>query len=69
MDYINNRWPAKIEEQHKPYLRKRNELCIILSTMGNMVVIPFQLCECIVNKLHDCHPEIVTMKALAQSYF
>ena len=26
MDYINNGCPAKIEEQCKPYLRRRNEL-------------------------------------------
>ena len=34
-----------------------------------MVVILFQLCECIINELHDCHPGIVRMKVLAQLYF
>ena len=71
MDYINNEWPAKTEEQCKPYLRRRNELCINLSCLhwGNRVVILFQLRELVINKLHDCHPEIVRMKALAGSYF
>ena len=27
MDYVNNGWPAIIEEQYEPYLKRRNELC------------------------------------------
>ena len=71
MDYINNGWPAKIEELCKPYLRRRNELCINLSCLqwGNRVVIPFHLCERVINELHDSHPGIVRMKALVRSYF
>ena len=33
MDCINNGGPSKIEEQCKPYLRRRNELCINLSRL------------------------------------
>ena len=33
MDYINNGWPTKIEEQCKPYFRRRNELCVSLSCL------------------------------------
>ena len=71
MDYINNGWPAKIEEQCKPYLRRRNELCINLSYLqwGNRVAIPFQLRENVINELHELHPEIVRRKALAWSHF
>ena len=73
MDYINNGWPAKIEEQYKPYLiyLRRNELCVNLSCLqlGNRVVIPFQLRESVINELHNCHPGVVRMKALARSYF
>ena len=71
MYYINNEWPAKIEEQCKPYLRRRNELCINLSCLqwGNRVVILFQLCEHVINELHDCHPGIVRMKVPARFYF
>ena len=67
MDYINNGWPAKIEEQCKPYLRRRNELCISLSCLqwGNRVAIPFQLRENVINEVHEFHPEIVRRKALA----
>ena len=67
MDYINNAWLAKIGEHYKPYLRRRNELCINLSCpqWGNMVAIPFQLCEIVVNELHKFHPEIVRRKSLA----
>ena len=68
MDYINNEWLAKTEEQCKPYLRRRNELCINLSCLQweNRFVIQFQLSESVINKLHDCHPGIVRMKALAR---
>ena len=71
MDYINNWWPAKIEEQCKLYLRRTNKLCINLSCLkwGNRVVVPLQHCECVINELHDCHPGIARMKALARSYF
>ena len=71
MDYINNGWPAKLEELCKPYLRRRNEICINLSCLqwGNRVVIPFQLCERVINELHDSHPGILRMKALVRSYF
>ena len=68
MVYINNGWPTKIEEQSKPYFRRKNELCINLSCLqwGNKLVIPFQLRESVINELHDCHPGIVRMKALAR---
>ena len=65
MDFINSKWPAKIEKQCKSYLRRRNELYLQL---GNRVVTLFQLCERVINKLHDCHPGIVRKMALARSY-
>ena len=67
MDYINNAWPAKIEEQYKTYLRRRNELFTNLSYLqwGNMVAIPFQLCETVVSELRKFHAEIVRRKSLA----
>ena len=71
MDYINDGWSVKIEEQCKPYLRRRNELCINSSCLqwGNKVVIPFQLREHVINELYDCHLGIVRMNALAQLHF
>ena len=66
MDYINNGCPAKIEEQCKPYLSRRNELCISLSCLqwGSRVVTPFQIRESVIKELPDCHPEILRIKAL-----
>ena len=71
MDYINNGWPAKIEEQWKPYLRRRNELCINLFCLhwGNRVVIPLQFREHVINKLHDCHLGVVRMKSQPDCIF
>ena len=36
---------------------------------GKTVEIPFQLRERVINELHDCHPGIFKMKALARSHF
>ena len=71
MDCINNGWPAKIEEQWKPCLRRRSELCINLSCLhwGCRVVISLQFRERVINKLHDCHLGVVRMKSLPQLYF
>ena len=71
MDIINDGWSGKIEEHCKPYLRRRNKLCINSSCLqwGSKVVIPFQLREHVINELHDCHLGIVRMNALAQSHF
>ena len=53
MDYINNGWPTRVEEQCKPYIRRRYELCINQYCLqwGNRVAIPFQLRERVIQKL------------------
>ena len=63
-------WPSKANEQIKPYFCGRNELAVESSclTWGNKVVIPFQLRENILIELHENHPGIVRMKALACSH-
>ena len=70
IDYVLFGWPSKVNEQFKPYLCRRNELSVENSCLiwGNKVVIPFQLRQKLLTELHENHPGIVRMKALAHSY-
>ena len=45
IQYIQNGWPSKVQEQFKPYVRRKYELSIENSSLhwGNQVVIPHQL--------------------------
>ena len=58
------------EEQFKPYRRKMFELttecgCVL---WGARVVVPVALRTKVLDELHDVHPGVVRMKALARSY-
>ena len=69
IDFVLSRWSSKGNEQFKPYFCRTNELawefCLIWENKG---VIPFQFRETILIELHENHPGIVRMKALAHSY-
>ena len=58
------------DESFKPYLRKKHELttesgCVL---WGTRVVVPMALCTRVLEQLHEVHPGVVRMKALARSY-
>ena len=60
-NYINYGWPKKIEEQLKPYFRRKSELnfensCILWS---GRVIIPMQLQIKVLTEIHDNHHGIV----------
>ena len=57
-------------EQFKPYLYQKNELSVESDCLiwGNRVIIPFHLRNKNITELHENHPGIVRMKALARSY-
>ena len=57
-------------DPRKPYLCRRNELSVENSCLlwGTKVVIPFQLRQKLLTELHENHPGIARMKALARSY-
>ena len=69
-DYVLCGWPNKVQEKFKPYLHRKNELCLENNCLiwGNRVVIPFHLRTKILSELHENHPGIVRMKAFARSY-
>ena len=72
MKYISEGWRAEVvkEEGLKPYLTRKNELsteggCVL---WGGRVVIPEKLRQAVLEELHDVHPGVTRMKALARSY-
>ena len=63
-------WPEEISAEQQPYYQHREELTIEENCLlkGMQVVIPPDLREKVLNLLHETHPGIVRMKALARSY-
>ena len=70
--YTKRGWPLGKPRQHlKPYYDRRLELsveedCIL---WGVRVVVPSKFQSRVLDELHDTHPGIVRMKAIARSYF
>ena len=62
--------PSKVQQQFKTDLYRKNELSVESDCLiwGNRVIIPFHLRNKILTELHENHPGIVRMKALACSY-
>ena len=72
LDFIQNGWPHKYEPtpEFQPFYRRSTELscesgCIL---WGSRVVIPPTLRNQVLNELHQVHPDMTRMKALARSY-
>ena len=69
-NYVRQGWPSNTAEEFAVFHRRRDELslqqgCIL---WGSRVIIPAPGRECLLEELHECHPGIVRMKALARSY-
>ncbi|KRY27372.1 Uncharacterized protein T01_13067 [Trichinella spiralis] len=65
-------WPAKLsDEKFKPFFSTQLEISVHKGCLlwGNGVAIPIQARSRLLTMLHDGHPGIVHMKALARSYF
>ncbi|KRY52595.1 Transposon Tf2-9 polyprotein [Trichinella britovi] len=65
-------WPAKLsDEKFKPFFSRQLEISVHKGCLlwGNRVVIPSQARSRLLTMLHDGHPGIVRMKALARRYF
>ena len=68
--YVRQGWPSNTAEEFAVFHRRRNELslqqgCIL---WGSRVIIPTPGRECLLDELHEYHPGMVRMKALARSY-
>jgi hypothetical protein len=70
---VQQGWPGRMEGKStdmQPYERRKNELSLQDGCLlwGGRVVIPPQLRDRVVDKLHESHPGIVKMKVLARQY-
>nr|XP_039263171.1 uncharacterized protein K02A2.6-like [Styela clava] len=71
VDLVLKSWPNKIKnDELQPYFNRRHELSVHEGCLlcGNRVVIPPKSRSRILEELHESHPGIVKMKALARSY-
>lgn len=69
-EFIMTSWPESRDEELQPYFNRRTELSIHDGCImwGARVIIPPQGRRYLLDELHDTHPGIVRMKALARSY-
>ena len=68
--FVQEGWPAEVREDLQSFSRRRQELssmdgCLLL---GSRVIIPPPGREQLLQALHEGHPSITRMKALARSY-
>ena len=69
--YVANGWPDHCDNHVKPYFQLKDNLSLHegCSLRGARVVVPPQARSACLAELHDGHPGVVRMKALARSYF
>lgn len=69
--WLKHGWPEKVDgESFMPFTRRRNEMSVHKNCLlwGSRVVIPEVLRGGVLTMLHEGHPGMVAMKALARSY-
>ena len=71
MRYTKNGWPAEVSEALLPFWRKRQEITVENGCLlwGMRVLVPLKLRVKLLVELHQGHPGISKMKAVARSYF
>ena len=68
LTYVQTGWPTSIPESLKPYQNRQHEIgtengCLM------RVIVPEKLRAKVLKSLHENHPGITRMKAIARSYF
>ena len=70
--FVQNGWPAQLLEtkEMQPFNHRRHELSVEDSCLlqGSQVIVPSILRPRVVDQLHEDHPGIAKMKALARQY-
>ena len=69
--FILHGWPSSTSESElQPYFNRRDELSVVNGCVlwGSRVVVPPAGRDIVLEQLHDTHPGISKMKALARSY-
>ena len=71
LQFVKQGWPERCPSSElQVYFNRRNELTAHLDCLvwGNRTVIPPKLQPAVLDELHEGHPGIVRMKAIARSY-
>ncbi len=70
MNYAKSGWPQKVTPDLQPYFNRRFEIGIKSSCLlsGIRIIIPQNPHAIILRALHENHPEMSRMKAIARSY-
>ncbi|PIK35624.1 hypothetical protein BSL78_26320 [Apostichopus japonicus] len=71
LEFTLSGWPNHcVDAAIQPYFTRRDELSLEDGFLiwGRRVIIPSKLHELILNELHECHPGMSRMKALARCY-
>ena len=71
MGYTQNGWPVEVTEEIQQYHARKDEIgqeggCLM---WGIRVIVPKKLQPPVLQSLHQNHPGISRMKAVARSYF
>ena len=68
--YLERGWPEQVPEELKPYHSRQHEMSIECGCLlwGIRVVIPASLRPRLLKALHEGHPGVARMKAVARSY-
>ncbi|RWS24392.1 uncharacterized protein B4U80_01971, partial [Leptotrombidium deliense] len=63
-------WPSNVDEDLKPFLRRKDEICIVRDCVlwGERIIIPRKLQSAVLGLLHEGHPGVVRMKCNARSH-
>ena len=71
VDCVKREWTKEVAKDVQSFIQRKNELSIENGCLlwGTLVVIPKSLQGILLQSLHESHPRITCMKALAQSYF
>ena len=69
--FVQEGWPNQVDEELKPYNTRQAEIGIEGGCLmwGIRVIIPESLQPQVLKSLHESHPGISRMKAIARSYF
>ena len=71
LEYVKRVWPKEVPSNVQPYVQRQTELSVENNSLlrGTRVVIPKSLQDSLLKSVHDNHPGITPMQAVARTYF
>ena len=68
--YVEQGWPTTVDNALAPYSSRRNELSLFQDCLmwGSRVIVPEKARSTVLLELHEGHPGMTRMKALARMY-